>query len=191
MPPKRKSNANDIDDEIRVASPEPGPSKPKPSKKARTLAEADADGAATTASGSKSRSKAAAAAEPPKHWSEVILEGELEGNVPVYDDCNDVRRKIRELQKSADFKVTHWLQEIGGINTNSLSRFMRDTGATIGASNGTYPAAYKYFEKVRIAEGKKKTPKRIRNEMEHPNGFPLENRRKMWVMGPARATRRR
>jgi len=34
---------------------------------------------------------------------------------------------------------------------------------------------YIYFEKVRIAEGKKKTPKRERNELQFANGmqFPL------------------
>ena len=40
---------------------------------------------------------------------------------------------------------------------------------------------YVYFEKVRIAEGKKKTAKRLRNEAEHMNGMPLEDRRRMWV----------
>ena len=42
--------------------------------------------------------------------------------------------------------------------------------------------SYVYFEKVRIAEGKKKTPKRLRNEEEHRIGMPLEERRGMWVM---------
>ena len=40
---------------------------------------------------------------------------------------------------------------------------------------------YVYFEKVRIAEGKKKTPKRLRNEAEHPFGMPREDRRHVWV----------
>jgi len=44
---------------------------------------------------------------------------------------------------------------------------------------------YIYFEKVRIAEGKKKTPKREKNEKEFTNGMPLEDRRRMWVFGPA------
>ena len=45
---------------------------------------------------------------------------------------------------------------------------------------------YVYFEKVRIAEGKKKTPKRIRMEDEHPNGLPLVDRKHVWVNGPRR-----
>ncbi|KDQ20143.1 hypothetical protein BOTBODRAFT_27553 [Botryobasidium botryosum FD-172 SS1] len=173
MPPKRKSDARDeVEDEDVVAVPEAESSKPAPAKKARTT---------KTAGASSSKSKEKEKAEP-KHWSEIVLEGEEDGHVPVYDDCNDIRRKIRELQKTPGFKVTHWLKEIGGINNNSMGRFMKDSGPNAGATNGTYVAAYKYFEKVRIAEGKKKTPKRLRNEDEHPNGFPLENRRRMWVL---------
>ncbi|KII93199.1 hypothetical protein PLICRDRAFT_170979 [Plicaturopsis crispa FD-325 SS-3] len=152
-------------------------------KKART---SDASGDAATKPKPKGKGKAKDAAPAvPVKWTEVKLDGEDEDAVPVYDDCNEVRRKIRLLQKEPNWKVTHWLKEIGGINNNSYSRFMKETGPDGGASNGTYKAAYIYFEKVRIAEGKKKTAKRSRNEIEHPNGFPLEARRRyMWV-GPA------
>jgi len=113
----------------------------------------------------------------PRTWQDIKIPGEDEGGVPVYDDCGEVRRKIRLLQKTPGWKVTHWLRDIGGINSNSFSRFMREKGKTDGASNGTYYAAYVYFEKVRILEGKKKTASRINNEGNQPNGFPLENRR--------------
>ncbi|KAI0757121.1 hypothetical protein C8Q80DRAFT_78011 [Daedaleopsis nitida] len=126
----------------------------------------------------------AAAASAPKNWREVVLEGEDEGDLPIFDDCNEIRRKIRLLQKEPNFKVTPWLKEIGNINSNSFQRFMKASGPTGGATNGTYYAAYVYFEKVRIAEGKKKTPKRLRNEAEHGGGMPREDRRRMWVFGP-------
>ncbi|KAI0932351.1 hypothetical protein AcW2_001006 [Taiwanofungus camphoratus] len=97
------------------------------------------------------------------------------------DDCNEIRRKIRLLQKEPGFK----LREIGKINNNSFQRFMKASGPTGGATNGTYYAAYVYFEKVRIEAGKKKTAKRERNEIEHPNGLPLVDRRNVWVFtGP-------
>ncbi|KAF9240913.1 hypothetical protein BU15DRAFT_87479 [Melanogaster broomeanus] len=113
---------------------------------------------------------------------DVVLEGEDEDEVPIYDDCNDIRRKIRGLMKTPGWKVTQWLRDIGGINSNSYRRFMKDTGATSGATNGTYVAAYIYFEKVRIFEGKKKSAKRQRMEEEYPNGLSLEDRRKVWVI---------
>ncbi|KAF8912807.1 hypothetical protein CPB84DRAFT_1671066 [Gymnopilus junonius] len=117
----------------------------------------------------------------PQSWRDITLPGEDDGGVPVFDDCAEVRRKIRLLQKTPEWKVTHWLKEIGGINSNSFNRFMKEKGKTDGAANGTYYAAYVYFEKVRILEGKKKTSTRMRNESEHPSGFPLENRRHVWV----------
>ena len=76
---------------------------------------------------------------------------------------------------------------------------MRATGPSGGAGNSTYYAAfggtnslryrivdrschrYVYFEKVRIATGKKKTAKRLRNEKQYHEGMSLEERRGMWV----------
>lgn len=36
---------------------------------------------------------------------------------------------------------------------------------------------YVYFEKVRIAEGKKKSPRREQNELAHPQGFIIPDHR--------------
>ncbi|KAI0735296.1 hypothetical protein C8Q76DRAFT_711753 [Earliella scabrosa] len=183
MPPKRKSDVLEPVIDLTAEQPEKEngavaslASAGSAAKKARV---SDAGEASSSTSGAK-KGKAAAASAP-KHWSEVVLEGEEEGEVPIYDDCNEVRRKIRLLQKEPGFKITHWLKEIGNINSNSFQRFMKASGPTGGATNGTYYAAYVYFEKVRIAEGKKKTAKRLRNEADHMNGMPLEDRRRMWV----------
>ncbi|KAI0814735.1 hypothetical protein BC629DRAFT_809819 [Irpex lacteus] len=102
------------------------------------------------------------------------------------DDCNDIRRKIRTLMQEPGFKITAWLREIGNINNNSYQRFMKASGPTGGAENGTYYAAYVYFEKRRILEGKKKSAKRIRSEDEFPNGRPLRDIKHVWVIGPRR-----
>ncbi|KAI0309423.1 hypothetical protein OF83DRAFT_1072064 [Amylostereum chailletii] len=83
-------------------------------------------------------------------------------------------------------QVTPWLEQIGKVNSNSYQRFMKASGPTGGATNGTYYCAYVYFEKRRIAEGKKKSAKRIRSEEEQAGGRPLQDRRKMWVFGPAK-----
>ncbi|OBZ79413.1 hypothetical protein A0H81_00656 [Grifola frondosa] len=182
MAPKRKFDVLDPEildvladngDASTSATAAPAP----PAKKARASGASEA---------SSSKRKKAKEVVQPKNWTEIILEGEGESDgVPVYDDCNEIRRKIRLLRKTSDWKVTHWLKDIGNVNSNSYNRFMKATGPTGGASNGVYYAAYVYFEKVRIAEGKKKTAKRLRNEDEYPSGIPLEDRRRVWVFGPA------
>jgi len=95
-----------------------------------------------------------------------------EGRLHIYDDCNEIRRKIDHLLTEPGFKITRWLEEIGGVNNNSYQRFMKETGPDGGAGIEIYRPAYTYFEQRRIQEGKKKTVKRVRNEKEHRNGFP-------------------
>ncbi|KAF5312496.1 hypothetical protein D9619_003147 [Psilocybe cf. subviscida] len=165
MAPKRKSDAIELDTPAQGSSKQPDDA-PKPAaKKARTKKDAAEPATAQT-------------------WKDIKLEGEDEdGGVPVYDTCREVRRKIRLLQKTPGWKVTQWLREIGNINNNSYSRFMKESNKLGGAGNGTYYAAYVYFEKVRVLEGKKKTGTRLDNEATHPGGFPLENLRPMWVFG--------
>ncbi|KAI0670020.1 hypothetical protein C8Q78DRAFT_975923 [Trametes maxima] len=175
MPPKRKSDVLTAPaDEVKDDQPV-GISKPS-AKKART-----SDVGEGSSSGAGAKKGKTVTAEAPKNWRDVVLEGEEEVSNNGSDDCNDIRRKILALQKEPDFKVTHWLKEIGNINNNSYQRFMKASGATGGASNGTYYAAYVYFEKVRIAQGKKKTAKRIRNEAQHLSGLSREDRKHVWV----------
>ncbi|KAG9018374.1 hypothetical protein FRB93_000077 [Tulasnella sp. JGI-2019a] len=116
--------------------------------------------------------------------SDIVLDGEEEGEVEIYDDCNDIRRKIRALEKTPGFKITHWLKELGNINSNSYRQFMKMTRPNGGAGNRLYYSAYVYFEKKRILEGKKKTPKRIQNEEGQLSGFEQQRTRNhIWVLG--------
>ncbi|KAF8973887.1 hypothetical protein BDZ97DRAFT_1900644 [Flammula alnicola] len=141
-----------------------------PAKKARVSPTSDA-------SSSTLKDKKPQDDSKPQSWRDVKLPSEGEVRRPFNyqnpDDCGDVRRKIRLLQQTPGWKVTHWLQEIGNINSNSYNRFMREKGKFDGAANGTYYCAYVYFEKVRVLEGKKKTAKRKSYEKELPNGFLL------------------
>ncbi|KAM5538158.1 hypothetical protein V8D89_008045 [Ganoderma adspersum] len=161
MPPKRKSDAFEPLEPTADQADASVPAGPA-AKKARV-----SDAGEGSSSGAKKGKKAA---EPPKKC----------------DDCNDIRRKIRALLKEPGFKVTQWLETIGKINNNSYQRFMKATGPTGGAGNGTYYAAYVYFEKRRIAEGKKKSAKRIRAEEEQGGGLPREDRSRVWVFTAAR-----
>ncbi|KIO30780.1 hypothetical protein M407DRAFT_20105 [Tulasnella calospora MUT 4182] len=106
-------------------------------------------------------------------WEDIILEGELEGQVEVYDNCDEIRDKIDELRATPGFKVTPWLRQIGNVNSNSFRRFMAMDGYRSGAGNITYYAAYLYFEKRRIWEGMPKSEDRLWNEENYPEGFEL------------------
>ncbi|KAF9028987.1 hypothetical protein BDZ89DRAFT_1065701, partial [Hymenopellis radicata] len=164
MAPKRKSDAAELP--ARSDAQDAGPSASTSSaKKLRVEDEKEnvVEGLAAKAPSAKPT------------WKDIVLEDEAEGTTPVYDTCDEIRRKIRKLQKEPGFKVTHWLKDIGGINNNSYHRFMKLSGAHSGVENGTYKAAYMYFEKVRLAEGKKKSSKRKDNEWEYPEGIPLKS----------------
>ncbi|KAI0732278.1 hypothetical protein C8Q72DRAFT_882335 [Fomitopsis betulina] len=184
---KRKSDVVDDDafDASNVSNAASSRAEQPKAKKARTSKASESADASTSSVPTKGKGKGTKAKEPvpSRDWWEIVLEGEEDGSVPVYDDCNDIRRKIRALQQTPGFKITHWFEKIGKINNNSYQRFMKATGPTGGAEDGTYYAAYVYFEKVRIAEGKKKTPKRIHVEDEHLNGLPLVDRKHVWVIG--------
>ncbi|KAJ3905487.1 hypothetical protein F5879DRAFT_799571 [Lentinula edodes] len=189
MAPKRKLNSEDVleisdsysDDSIDGHSAKENDA-PLPKKARVSDASEGAEPGASTVK-PKGKGKASVDQAPaPTRWQDVVLEISSNGKVPVYDDCAEVRRKIRLLTQTPGFKITAWLREIGNINSNSYGRFMKEKSRTDGATNGTYYAAYCYFEKVRIAEGKKKTAGRMRNEDEYLDGFPLENRRKGWVI---------
>ncbi|CAL1696076.1 unnamed protein product [Somion occarium] len=142
MPPKRKSDAIDLSKDSEDENYTPKSPVTAPAKRARVSNASEVAPGNAEASSSKGKSDLESLKSAPKSWKDIELEGEDEGEVPVYDDCNEIRRKIRLLQKDPNFKITHWLKEIGDINSNSCQRFMKASGANGGASNGTYYAAY-------------------------------------------------
>ncbi|KZV71417.1 hypothetical protein PENSPDRAFT_664435 [Peniophora sp. CONT] len=183
MPPKRKSDVLEVSDDGDEYNPTAD----------ATEAEQASSSKSAKAPPKKKTKKAAADSGPPTDadgnplaWHQIKLEGEGEGGPPIYDDCNDIRRKIRALLQEPGFKVTHWLKEIGNVNSNSYGRFMKQSGPYGGADNSTYYSAYLYFEKRRIVEGKKKTPKRLRMEKEQAGGVTPDDARRarggVWVL---------
>jgi len=108
---------------------------------------------------------------------ETLMTRDGKEYIPIYDDCNEVRRKIRLFFSNAntEYKCTqkHFLQVIGNVNSNSYRRFMAAKGEGGGAENGTYTGAYIFFEKKRIYEGKPKLKRRLESEEMYPNGRDL------------------
>ncbi|EGZ18979.1 hypothetical protein PHYSODRAFT_499398 [Phytophthora sojae] len=95
-----------------------------------------------------------------------------EGCVPVYDDCDEIRRKIDEFLVEGMVTKAAFLRALGNVNSNSMRRFMSlNRGA--GAANEVYRKAYAFFEKKRILDGEEKTVQRLANEdLQGPEGFP-------------------
>ena len=46
-------------------------------------------------------------------------------NGPVYDTCNEVRRKIHALLSKGEVTISDFLRQLGGVNSNSYRRFMQ------------------------------------------------------------------
>lgn len=113
--------------------------------------------------------------------SHIHLDGEDEDDVPVYLTCDDVRRQISlHLKRDGVTKAAfcrdmlaqlHADTRGSGLTTSQLDRFRGNHGSNGGASSKVFYAAYVFFEKRRLAEGKAKSKKR--EEMEHvwPNGM--------------------
>ncbi|KAG7098444.1 hypothetical protein E1B28_000395 [Marasmius oreades] len=124
----------------------------------------------------------------------ISLPGDEDGTVETYDSCNDVRRKINAHLKSPITK-TQFLRDIvraaypgsqNSINIQSkqLSDFLTKKGATAGSTSRVYYAAYVYFEKKRLSEGKAKTKHRLEMEEQwgRQGGMPRERERGYWCM---------
>merc|ERR550525_2064905 len=105
-------------------------------------------------------------------------------DTPIYDDCNDVRKAIVAFLKRGIMTKSRFLRDIGNVQSNQYTSFASMGPLPLsGASNQIYPKAFRWLDKLRIAEGVKKSRKRLKNEKEKPEGFPLRHDNGMrWVV---------
>jgi len=105
------------------------------------------------------------------------IEKDYDNNGPIYDDCNEIRKKIKAFLGKGLMKHSQFFKILGeNLQHNSFNKFMSFGPERLsGASNKTYRLAYHFFEKLRLSEGKTKTKKRLKNEAEFPDGFPLRH----------------
>ncbi|KAF7959251.1 hypothetical protein EAE96_002765 [Botrytis aclada] len=103
--------------------------------------------------------------------SAIKLDGESTTSVPVYDSCDEVRKKIRAYLREPGVTQAAFLREIAKtypeekrIQSKVLNDFLGKKGPSAGNTSSTYYAAYVFFEKVRIRDGKPKS--KHREEME-------------------------
>ncbi|KAF1990250.1 hypothetical protein K402DRAFT_460362 [Aulographum hederae CBS 113979] len=116
--------------------------------------------------------------------SGITLPGEENDEVEVYETCDEIRKKINaHLRKpgvtQAGFCRTlqeQYHRSDKGMQPRQLKTFLGYKGAIKGNTSSVFYAAYVYFEKLRIKEGKKKS--KHREEMEErwqeKGGFDLD-----------------
>lgn len=131
----------------------------------------------------------------PSSYRDIPL-AEIAGEVPVFENCTAIRRKLNKLLESKS-KIPgsskSWTQvslssELQAIAQNSapvktyqgvgnhgpsvpaLRRFLKKTGSMGGADSETYYFGNMLLEKLRIWNGEKKTKARENAEKEFPNG---------------------
>jgi hypothetical protein len=103
----------------------------------------------------------------------IHLHGEDTDSVPVFDTCDEIRRKITPhlcrngvtmAQFGRDlFAQLHTPKNVS-ISGAQVQNFLKQDGPRTGAKTIVFYAAYVYFEKLRIAKGEPKSDRR--EEME-------------------------
>lgn len=103
--------------------------------------------------------------------SAITLPGEDTGKVPIYDTCDEVRKKARAHLAKEGTTQAGFVRELSKtfpderkVSPANLRYFMGQKGPLGGNVNVTFYAAYVFFEKMRVAQGKPKT--KFREEME-------------------------
>lgn len=129
---------------------------------------------------------------------DVTLPKEQSNSVPIFDTCDEVRKKIRAFLAKDGVTQAALVREISKTFTDdrkvsaaNLRYFMGRSGVIDGNTNITYYAAYVFFEKQRIKAGKPKT--KFREEMEKAHkagGVDTEHNSNggMWMSGDETAT---
>ncbi|KAK8098167.1 uncharacterized protein PG998_013653 [Apiospora kogelbergensis] len=102
---------------------------------------------------------------------DVKLDGEDEGEVPVYDTCDELRKKVRAFLKKDCVTQAALCRGISAclpgdqvVQARQLTTFMGKSGPTRGNNSPIFYGGYVFFEKLRIKDEKPKT--KFRLEME-------------------------
>ncbi|KAI0105681.1 hypothetical protein GGR51DRAFT_518791 [Nemania sp. FL0031] len=147
-----------------------------PDVKKRQKLEADAAAESNTSANAGAGGKPSSAA-PAKtktvdslpDISGIHLAGEETDNVPVYDTCDEIRRKINLHLKTPGLTQAQFCRDIHAqlkvpkcksIQSKQLADFRAMKGPRAGAKSSVFYASYVYFEKLRIAQNKPKTAHR-------------------------------
>ncbi|KAI1762217.1 hypothetical protein GGR53DRAFT_502244 [Hypoxylon sp. FL1150] len=155
----------------------------KRQKTEAVVAAVDSSSDVAAVSGSKT-GRAAAPQATEADINNVQLPGEETDEVPVFDTCDEIRRKINAHIKTPGLTAAQFCRDIYAqlhmpavkcFQSKSLNDFRGKRGPNAGCTSRVFYAAYVYFEKKRIAEGKPRSQHRIQMESIWPDGFDLEH----------------
>lgn len=120
--------------------------------------------------------------------SGVSLEGEESRRVPVYDTCDELRKKLRAFLAKDGITNAAFVREInktfttedcetlGNAAPNTLARFLGLKGPLAGNTTDVFYAAYVFFEKRRVKDGAPKSAFRLEMEKVHGRkGLDVKN----------------
>jgi len=107
--------------------------------------------------------------------NKICAEGVPEGVPEVYDSCPEVIEKINTFLKRDGITKTNFMRALN-LNGKTLNKLLASEGQE-QAGNPCYKAAYIFFEKQRILEGRAKSAARLQNEAKYDTGFSLKSKR--------------
>ncbi|TKA78340.1 hypothetical protein B0A55_03630 [Friedmanniomyces simplex] len=117
---------------------------------------------------SSKKQRTSRTAPPAADISSIHLEGEADEETPIFDTYDDVRKRMNQaLPTTTQAALSRTLTELlpkSKVSSHQLAAFLKFKGPQEGAHNPAFYAAYVYFEKLRISEGKKKSAKREKME---------------------------
>lgn len=101
--------------------------------------------------------------------------GEETDSVQVYDTCDEIRKKISAYLRKPNTTAAQFCRDLlaqyhtdekkpSRIQSTQLTKFRGYKGADTGNTSCVFYAAYVFFEKVRLAEGKPKSKHRLEME---------------------------
>lgn len=117
----------------------------------------------------------------------IHLEGEESETVPIWATCDDIRREINAYLKKSGSSKAAFAREVNELlptsnfTSRNLDAFLRVKGPGAGGHSPGFYAAYVFFEKLRLRDGKGKSKKRQELEKIYEKnhmgeaGFPREN----------------
>lgn len=152
------------------------------SKKNQKNGEKDSESSPKSKNGKTSSSSSSG---PNKDFLQIELPSEPTDSVPVYDTCDDVRRKVSAWLREPKVTQAQFCRDLhaqmhtdekkgASVSANSLQSFRGHSGPIEGGDSKVFNAAYVFFEKKRVAEGKAKAKKREEMEKVWPGGVNLE-----------------